>query len=185
MRPIALSFLSSFILVSSVVFSFSQNAVIDDFKSNPAQRWRLISDNVMGGVSSGQVNFKTKNGVSYAHLTGDVSTANNGGFVQIRRLINTVQDKDINGLRLIVRGNNQRYFMHLRTTGTVLPWQYYQAAYEVSDEWREVRLPLAKFERSGKMLRKTPLVDSIKSIAVVAFGRDHSADIQIREVGFY
>jgi hypothetical protein len=27
----------------------------------------------------------------------------------------------------MVRGNNQRYFVHLPTGGTPLPWQYYQA----------------------------------------------------------
>ena len=37
---------------------------------------------------------------------------------------------DATGVRLVVRGNAERYFVHLRTTGTVLPWQYYQAGFD-------------------------------------------------------
>jgi hypothetical protein len=37
------------------------------------------------------------------------------------------------GVRLIVRGNDQRYFVHLGTGGTLLPWHYYQAGFDVTD----------------------------------------------------
>ena len=35
------------------------------------------------------------------------------------------------------------------------------------------------------MLRETPKATSLKSVAVVAFGKDYDADIQVREIGFY
>ena len=153
------------------------------FKSGPEQRWRFFADTVMGGRSAGQVEFKTGGG-AYAKLTGDVTTANNGGFIQIRRELASVP-ADTQGVRLVVRGNGERYFVHLRTSGTILPWQYYQAGFATTNGWREVRLPLASFERSGRFLGKTPKASSLKSIGIVAFGRDHKADIEIREVGFY
>jgi len=34
-------------------------------------------------------------------------------------------------------------------------------------------------------LRDSVLAKSIRSIGVVAYGRDHRADIQVSEVGFY
>jgi hypothetical protein len=90
-----------------------------------------------------------------------------------------------NGVRLVVRGNDQQYFVHLRTGGTMLPWQYYQAGFEVTGDWAEVRLPFDMFTRSGRLLRAVPQADSLKSIAVVAYGRDHDAEIDVREVSFY
>jgi hypothetical protein len=86
---------------------------------------------------------------------------------------------------LILRGNDQRYFVHLRTGGTLLPWQYYQAGFEVSESWSEVRLPMEAFTASGAFLRTAPKPGSLASIAVVAYGRDHAARIDVREVGFY
>ena len=138
----------------------------------------------MGGVSSGQANYSTEDG-GYAKLTGNVSTANNGGFIQIRRKLASSPPKGTTGIRLVARGNSQRYFVHLRTSGTILPWQYYQAGFDVKESWREFRLPLARFQRSGRPLAKTPSVRSLRSVAIVAFGRDHSAGVQIREIGFY
>ena len=185
MRAIVLLTTTVALFSSLIVVGLGQSMIVDDFKSNPDQRWVFIADRVMGGVSSGKVEFKTDDGVSYAHLTGKVSTANNGGFVQIRSKIEKSPSANVTGVKLVVRGNDQKYFVHVRTSGTLLPWQYYQASYNVTSKWREVRIPLSKFERSSRVLRKTPSVKSIKSLAVVAFGRDHDADIQVREIGFY
>ena len=159
--------------------------MIEDFKSQPETRWRFFTDTVMGGVSTGQVEFLDEGGDAYAHVTGSVSTANNGGFIQIRMELPAPPPEGAVGLRLIVRGNDQRYFVHLRTKGTVLPWQYYQAGFPVTREWSEVRLPFTAFKASGIFLRTRPRPESLTSVAVVAFGRDHGAEIDVREVGFY
>lgn len=185
MRVPGLLIATVIIYLSSIGASMGQTMLIDDFQSNSDQRWRFFADTVMGGVSSGNVEFKTKDGVSYARLSGDVSTANNGGFIQIRHELETAPSREIKGVRLVVRGNNQRYFVHVRTSWTVLPWQYYQASYDVSSDWQEIRIPLSSFERSGKLLKKVPTASSIKSVAIVAFGRDHAADVEVREIGFY
>lgn len=184
-RAVSLLVTTWLFLLSSISAGISQSMIIDTFKSNPEKNWQFFADTVMGGVSSGQMTFKTENGVSYGKMVGKVSTANNGGFIQMRRPINASPSKNITGFRLVVRGNNQRYYMHLRTSGTLLPWQYYQASYNVTDQWREIRIPLESFERSSRILRKVPRTSSIKSIAVVGFGRNHTADIEIKEVGFY
>lgn len=147
--------------------------------------WSYFSDQVMGGVSEGQARFETFEDQPILHLTGKVSTANRGGFIQARRKLDAPLPAATQGVVLNVRGNNQTYFIHLRTKGTVLPWQYYQASFEVSDTWQEVRIPFDAFTASGRLLRKTPDVGALRSLAVVAFGRDHSADLSVRAVGFY
>lgn len=160
-------------------------AIIEDFTMQPETRWRFFSDQVMGGVSTGGVTFAQEDGASFARMTGHVSTANQGGFIQIRLDMSSPPPEGTTGVRLIVRGNAQRYFVHLRTSSTLLPWQYYQAGFEVTESWSEVRLPLDAFIASGALLRDVPEAASLTSLAVVAYGRDHDARIDVSEVGFY
>lgn len=165
--------------------AIAEDIMIDDFKSQPETRWLFIADTVMGGVSTGKVSFLEENGETHARMTGSVSTRNNGGFIQFQMKILSPLPKSAAGLRLVVRGNDQRYFMHLRTSGTLLPWQYYQAGFEVSREWSEVRFPFEAFKASGSLLRIVPRPESLKSVGIVAFGRDHQAEIEVREVSYY
>lgn len=148
-------------------------------------RWSYVSDQVMGGVSEGQARMDMADGAPALRLTGTVSTANRGGFIQARIELDAPLPADASGVVISVRGNDQRYFIHLRTRGTALPWQYYQAGFEAGSDWREIRLPFTAFERSGGLLRATPLPETIRSLGLVAYGRDHRADVSIRSVGFY
>jgi Complex I intermediate-associated protein 30 (CIA30) len=160
-------------------------AMIDDFSNNPSQRWRFFADTVMGGVSTGKVEFLKEDGVSFARMTGKVSTANNGGFIQFRTELASAAPAGAKGVRLMVRGNGERYFVHLRTSFTVLPWQYYQAPFATTNGWREIRLPLEAFKPSGRMLPGTVAPARIKSVGIVAYGREHEVLVDVREAGFY
>ena len=151
----------------------------------PETRWRFFTDEVMGGVSSGQLAFKLDDGRQYARMTGAVSTANRGGFIQMRFDLASPPPEGSTGVRLVVRGNHQRYFVHLRTAGMLLPWQYYQAGFQVTRGWTEVRLPFSDFIASSSFLRTKVQPGSATSLAIVAYGRDHEAEIDVREVGFY
>ena len=177
--------LTAVLVVWTASAAIAEDNVLEDFKSQPETRWRFIADTVMGGISTGQVEFLQEGGDMYAHVTGRVSTENNGGFIQIRTALPTPPPRETTGVRVVVRGNEQRYFVHLRTSGTILPWQYYQAGFDVAQEWVEVRLPFTDFEASGRLLRTVPRPESLKSVGIVAFGRDHEAEIDVREVSFY
>jgi len=159
--------------------------VIEDFTMQPETRWRFFTDQVMGGISTGRVTFAQESGLPFARMTGRVSTANRGGFIQMRLDLASPPPEGTTGVRLVLRGNDQRYFVHLRTGSTLLPWQYYQAGFAVTESWTEVRLPLDAFTASGALLRAVPKPGSLSSVAVVAYGRDHDARIDVREVGFY
>jgi hypothetical protein len=151
----------------------------------PDARWRFFTDQVMGGVSTGGVAFAQEDGRPFARMTGRVSTANRGGFIQMRIDLASPPPEGTTGVRLVVRGNDQRYFVHLRTGGTILPWQYYQAGFAVTEIWTEIRLPFEAFAPSGALLRSVPRPASLTSVAVVAYGRDHDARIDVQSVGFY
>jgi hypothetical protein len=177
--------LAALILIGAQIAQGNDNIIIDDFSTESKVIWNYFSDQVMGGVSEGSARLGVENGEDYAHLTGDVSTANNGGFIQLRTSLRTGVDKDAMGIYVKVRGNLQKYYIHLRTRGTMLPWQYYQAEFDVTKDWQVIRLPLDSFNASGSWLRKRVLPTSLRSIGIVAYGRNHSADLQVSEIGFY
>ncbi|MFB9149683.1 CIA30 family protein [Roseovarius ramblicola] len=151
----------------------------------PLDSYRFFSDRVMGGVSTGAARVTGSEGARHLALTGSVSTENRGGFIQARADIDASFPAEARGVVIRVRGNGQRYFVHLRTRGTILPWQYYQAGFETTPAWREVRLPFVDFASSGAFLRDTPRPETVTSLAVVAYGRDHEADVAFQWIGLY
>jgi hypothetical protein len=163
----------------------AEGAMIERFETGAEDRWRFFTDQVMGGVSSGRVTLLSEADRRFARMTGTVSTANNGGFIQMRLDLPPGVAEGATGVRLVVRGNGQRYFVHLRTRGTRLPWQYYQAGFDVGRDWTDIRLPFSAFAPSGGLLPDAPVPARLTSLAIAAFGRDHAAEIDVAEVGFY
>jgi hypothetical protein len=155
--------------------------VSDNLVTDPAAPWRFFSDQVMGGASEGTA--EVSNGA--IRLTGTVSTENRGGFIQVRTDLRAPPPRDVAGVEVEARGNGERYFVHLRTRRLVLPWQYYQAGFRTVAEWRRVRLPLSTFRASGALMREPPRAEEITSVGLVAYGRDHVADLEVRRVAFY
>jgi len=172
-------------LIVAAAAARAEAPMIEDFTAAPETRWSYLSDQVMGGVSEGRARFGDEDGRAYVRLTGAVSTENRGGFVQVRRPVDPGFPAEAEGLVLTVRGNGERYFVHLRTTGTLLPWQYYQAPFDTGPAWAEVRIPFAAFKPSGGLLRRALRPESVRSIGIVAYGRDHAADVSVAQIGLY
>ncbi len=83
--------------------------------------WSFIADTVMGGVSKGQLDFKKMDNEKFHKMQGQVSTENNGGFIQFRTEIKRKLKKDLKGVRITVRGNRESSFVHIRTKGMWFP----------------------------------------------------------------
>lgn len=148
-------------------------------------QWRFFTDQVMGGVSSGSVVPLQENGRDFLRMTGKVSTANRGGFIQMRHDLGRAPPETTMGIRLIARGNGQRYFVHLRSTDAVLPWQFHQAGFDVTQDWSEVSLSLDAFAPLGRVTPLVPQAAHLTSVAIAAYGRDHLAAIDLCEIGFF
>jgi hypothetical protein len=155
-------------------------------KSSHFGQWRLVTDQVMGGRSSGELAPDQYLGHGCLRMRGRVSTEDNGGFVQLALDLTNGKQLDVSGytgLELEVAGNGERYNLHLRTSELWLPWQSYRAEFVAGPEWREIRIPFGKFEayrtRSGfnpaKLIR----------IGIVAIGRPFDADLCVGRVFFY
>lgn len=155
--------------------------VLEDFNDGAAG-WRYLSDRVMGGVSDGAATMGRDEGRAFAQLTGAVSTENNGGFVQIRRDLTAQWDAEAAGLSMVVRGNGETYYVHLRTTASRRPWQYFQAAFPTTASWETVTLTWSDFKPSGRGFSDDLRPQDVVSIGVLAYGRDHAADVSVAQI---
>ena len=152
----------------------------ETFGSGAETRWGYVADGVMGGVSQGQAALE--GGV--IRLTGDVSTANNGGFIQVRNRFGGGWPENAEGLRLDVRGNGEEYWVFLRTEGLARVWYSYRASFVAGADWAEVTLPFAAFRPSNDGMPEFD-VGQVISIGIVAYGRDFEADVSVREIGVF
>ena len=84
----------------------------------------------------------------------------------------------------MARGNNEKYYIFLRTSGTILPWQYYSYEFDVRNEYDEFIMPIKDFKKSGMMLANQINPKKITSIGIVAYGRDHYAELYVKELEF-
>ena len=170
------------LLIIFISRSNGENILKDDFTNE--NEWTYIADNVMGGISDGGVEFNLVDSNVYALLSGNVSTENNGGFIQIRRELKNIDLSKAKSIRVYARGNNEKYYIFLRTTGTILPWQYYSHEFTVNEEYSEFIMPIKDFKKSGTLLAKQVNPKKITSVAIVAYGRDHVAEIYVKELEF-
>ena len=170
--------------------SFSKQMILDQLKNpkltNQSQQWYFITDQVMGGISTGNFKVEEIDGVTCYRMIGNISTKNNGGFIQIRaKLIPEINSKDYNGVYAKVYGNEKNYSIHLRTGLTLAPWQYYSYTFSTKKNWSEIRAPLKEFKKSNFYQPKSILGQNIKSIGLVAGFDDFKSDICLGEIGFY
>jgi len=142
--------------------------------------WEYISDQVMGGVSSGSLESKLDDNGEYLKLKGNVSTKNNGGFIQFRSSFE-IKNDDYRGIRLKVRGIPSDYFVHIRTKFLFLPWQYYSGKFSVESEWTEIEILFTNFKKSNFYQPSGFTASEIDSIGFVAFGKDFEAELDVLE----
>ena len=166
--------------------------LIDDFAdgnliSKLGTRWRGVSDQVMGGISEAAVTHGEIDGRPCLRLTGNVRLENDGGFIQAALDLSpsgdTVDAADYSGVRLVVRGNGERYSIHLRTPDNVRPWQSYRAHFTAGPDWETIDLP---FESFVPYRLETALdIARLRRIGLVAIGRTFHADLAVSELAFY
>ena len=190
-----------FFVIFSVLISFSTQSLENlEFPIEPlmAKEWKFQSDQVMGGVSQGDVSLVQDGDMFFFRLTGDVSTRNNGGFVQFRSKVSLFNkpemfqlihnaDKngqELEGVRLNVRGNGERYHVMIRTYSTWSPSDYYYHTFDTSPDWQQVDLPFREFRRS-KSGEMDLGADQMRDFAVVAYGRDFKSDVSVSNISFY
>ena len=172
----------SFVFLSPVFASMPMSITLP----MSTDSWRLVTDNVMGGVSRGQLLLDNQDDKACLRLTGQVSTDNNGGFIQAAIDIDSTMAKQLDqydGVWITVKGNAESYNIHFRTTYLWLPWQSYRTSFNTKDQWQTLKLPFSEFDPYKTSSRFKP--EKIKRLGMVAIGRDFTADLCIAGAGFY
>ena len=161
--------------------------MLEIWPGNSSVDWRLITDAVMGGVSRGTVANETFEGRETIRMRGDVSTENNGGFVQIALDLaletGSFDAGGFIGLEMDVLGNRESYGAHLRTTDLTRPQQSYRQSFVTTPDWQTLQLPFVQF-----MPYRTDIpldVRRLRRIGLVAIGREFAADLAVARLAFY
>lgn len=167
------------------------SAIIDDL-SRPSPlatigvSWRLVTDEVMGGVSRGWMKREWIAGRSALRLCGEVNLANNGGFIQIVLDLSpdggAVDASGWSGIELDVFGGGEDYCVHLRTDALTRPWRSYRQNLTAPAAWRTVQL---KFPEFVPHRTEIPLdARRLRRIGVVAIGRPFAPDLALGGLRF-
>jgi hypothetical protein len=143
--------------------------------------WQLVTDQVMGGVSTGRLSRSARTGRDCLLMTGDVRLENNGGFVQMALDLcppgGTFDARAFTHLRLIVAGNGARYNVHLRTRDLTRVWQSYRARFRAGQDWATIDLPLADFTPHRTY---APLnLSRLHRLGIVAIGEAMAAELAL------
>lgn len=148
--------------------------------------FEFVADTVMGGVSIGEVTQALYKDRDSTRLTGGVSLANNGGFIQMAFDLDNGAVVDASGFRgveLEVCGNGAHYELRLRTDQLTRPWQSFRASFDALPDWQVLRFAWDDFEG-----RKTDAVldpARLRRIGVLAIGAEMRADVAVAAIRFY
>lgn len=150
-------------------------------------RWEVVTDGVMGGISRGRLVRDVVAGRPALRMTGEVSLANNGGFVQMALDLapggGLLDARGWAGIALTVRGNGESYGLHLRTDRLTRPWQSWRQGFVAPPDWAELRLPFAGF--TPHRIDAALDLARLRRLGLVAIGRAFAADLAVSGLGLY
>ncbi|MBH0090212.1 CIA30 family protein [Pseudoalteromonas sp. NSLLW218] len=149
---------------------FVFNLLVVSAQANANQRWYVVNDSVMGGVSNSQVT-QTQESLLF---TGNVSLDNNGGFASIRTELNT-QSQNTKAIALRVKGDGQTYQLRLRTTNYLDGAAYTHSFKTVKNEWVDINFAPSDFILTyrGRVLEQQVIIDldDIKQLGFMIAGK--------------
>ena len=149
---------------------FVFNLLVVSAQANANQRWYVVNDSVMGGVSNSQVT-QTQESLLFI---GNVSLDNNGGFASIRTEIDT-QGQNTKTVALRVKGDGQTYQLRLRTTNYLDGAAYTHSFKTVKNEWIDINFAPSDFTLTyrGRVLEQQPIIDfdDIKQLGFMIAGK--------------
>lgn len=164
----------------------AEEQLIDIYRTTQDQPspWVMVSDRVMGGVSSAERRQEQRDNSHCNCLIGRTSLANNGGFVQMRFAIEpSCLRSDYRGIFIELYGSAHEYNLHIKTNQLTRPWQSFRCSLAVAPQWTRFIVPYEQLQahRTDTELEPT----AITSIAVVAIGQEFDVDVCVRRLGVF
>ena len=147
-------------LVQAAADYLQTDMVFDFATSSDLKDWGAVDDVVMGGVSESEIRLVD----GTALFTGNVSTANSGGFasVRTRNFDSPLNLSSYEGVDLRLRGDGKRYKFLIRPETQWDGTAYSYSFDTVDNSWMNVRIPFSDLMPvfRAKTLRDHALLDS-------------------------
>ena len=160
-----MAFKSGFgVFIFSIYFSI-QMIIFDFNSSSDINKWNVVDDVVMGGVSSGKMRL-TDSGTALFY--GSVSTENYGGFSSVRHRTSVKDVKKYANLALRVKGDGKRY--QIRVKASKFHYHSYIFYFETTSDWQTITIPLKKMYptfRGRKLNMENFNFDTISEISLL------------------
>ena len=114
------------------------NLVLFDFsESNNLEKWRIVNDGVMGGLSEGSFLItESGNGL----FSGQISLENNGGFSSVRYNPGMINIEGYNTLALRLKGDGKKYQVRIRENND--DYFSYITTFQTLGQWETIEIPL-------------------------------------------
>jgi len=127
-------FLSLFLSLTN----FNSNKTID-IKNTSNNKWYVVNDNVMGGLSKGNISYINNTLI----FKGRISLENNGGFSSIKKYPKNILVNKNNKIVLTVKGDGKTYY--LRVKSKINDYYTYTIPFKTTNNWQIITLKLADF----------------------------------------
>ena len=101
--------ITKLIIILSIQYMFSQEVIKFD-SSEKIEKWSIVNDNVMGGVSTSKFYYDG----NHAIFEGKISLKNNGGFASIRSDIKRILVSPKKKINLSLKGDGKVYQVRVK-----------------------------------------------------------------------
>lgn len=142
-RTIRISLATGLAFAASYFLNTVNANTIASFEDAEAFRdWSVVNDTVMGGVSRSAFEQTSEGNLLFS---GELSLANNGGFVSIRNQPQPLQLQDAAEIQLRVRGDGRTYYLDLRASKQQRASSFRAPFTTLENEWQDITIPLSAF----------------------------------------
>lgn len=136
-------FLISVIFLNTVTTQNDDGILLNSDIMKSEKQWRIINDDVMGGLSSSKAIINE----GIIVFSGDVSLKNNGGFASLRSPLKNNNFEKFSGIEAKIKGDGKRYSISMQET-TYFNGYLYTSTFETKqDEWIAVQIPFKEFKQ--------------------------------------
>ncbi len=133
--------IAAFIMNLSLTQS-QENILLNASIIQTENKWRIVNDGVMGGLSSSEANVSDERII----FSGNLSLENNGGFASLRSPIKNYNFEDFSGFEIRVKGDGKRYSISMTETSYFTGYLYTCPLETKKDEWIVARIPFKEFK---------------------------------------
>lgn len=180
-----------FSLIAHGVDNMPRHNALNNTRNHPIKSasspndWRIINDNVMGGLSSGNVQYQGQRLI----FSGTVSTQNNGGFTSIYKSMDPL-DGPIKGVNVTLLGDGNAYQLRLRTQVDGNELTYKADFTSQKNKYMTIYFKLDDFEATfrGRLIENAPNInaDAISHVGfLIRSDKTKTFRLSISEVEFY